>query len=446
MVKLFQSFDDAFTGVWAKAHGNLSSQHVRNLQKQLNDMLPNYLCQDGQLSDLNVNQQWLKSTHWQLTNGRTNSQSGDGIDWQVPQDLSRELLMKMASQFPGQGMEVFGSGLIPKLFDIATTMAEFLASQPASRDPFTAGPREYLNQLLNVVGVLRHGNHHLLPLLFSKINDVLPRLTNPMLQNAPENCSLGNVDIFDGFGNAGMAQPPSSMHMQMDAEYDRKFSVAEYEDYSDMNGMGSGSDSATGSTGPSMPAATSSDMNSPFAVSSPSVMSPGMEFSRQELNNFCNPMQEMVNPMSSNMNGMNSQQGQHQQHQRSHHMLQSQYMSQQATQPTLRQHHDHNGLPQSQSMGNFNSPATPTPPGMNTATMPSAHTIGQGLSSNSNGMTNQMPRQQPPNRANSFAMPQGGQIPRTVGDFHALQRSNTGDLNTLGGMGGTTEIDFSGMR
>lgn len=51
-----------------------------------------------------------------------------------------------------------------------------------------------------------------------------------MLQNAPENSNLANIDIFDGFGNAGMAQPPSQMHMSMGgADFDRKFSVEEYE-------------------------------------------------------------------------------------------------------------------------------------------------------------------------------------------------------------------------
>ncbi|EEY23292.1 C6 zinc finger protein [Verticillium alfalfae VaMs.102] len=372
LVKLFHSFDDAFTSSWNKTRSNLPHQHIATLQKQLADMLPTYLCQDDNLSNLHTNQQWLKSTHWQLSNGSMSSHNADGIDWQVPRDLSRDLLMKMASQFPGQGMELLGSGLIEKVFEIGSNMMDFLVTQPASRDPFSLGPREQLNQILNIVGVMRNGNNHVLPLLFTKINDVLPRLTNLMLQNAPENCALANIDIFDG----------------------------------------------------------------------PTVMSPGMEFPRQHQNDFCAPIPEQVmSPVGQSMSGSSSmnfqsmqqhqqqqqQQQSHQQHQHHNHMLQSQYMSQHATQ---------HSLPQSQSMNGFNSPSTPSPPGMNTASMPTAHSMSQGL-------MNQMPRQ-PPQRTNSFAMPQQGQV-RTVGDFHALQRSNTGDLTTMAGMGGG-DMDYGGMR
>lgn len=112
LVSLFHSFDDAFTGVWNKTRSNLSNQHASSLQKQLNEVLPTFHCQDGQLADLQTNQQWLKTTHWQLTNGAISSHNDDGINWQCPRDLSRELLMKFASQFPGQGMELLGSGLV----------------------------------------------------------------------------------------------------------------------------------------------------------------------------------------------------------------------------------------------------------------------------------------------------------------------------------------------
>ncbi|RBQ82984.1 hypothetical protein VDGD_04640 [Verticillium dahliae] len=438
LVKLFHSFDDAFTSSWNKTRSNLPHQHIATLQKQLADMLPTYLCQDDNLSNLHTNQQWLKSTHWQLSNGSMSSHNADGIDWQVPRDLSRDLLMKMASQFPGQGMELLGSGLIEKVFEIGSNMMDFLVTQPASRDPFSLGPREQLNQILNIVGVMRNGNNHVLPLLFTKINDVLPRLTNLMLQNAPENCALANIDIFDGFGNAGMAQPPPQMQMQMDNDYDRKFSVAEYEKNFEMNGVSNESHGVpTSSSTSSIPAATSAELASPYA-SSPSVMSPGMEFPRQHLNDFCAPIPEQVmSPVGQSMSGSSSmsfqsmqqhqQQQSHQQHQHHNHMLQSQYMSQHATQ---------HALPQSQSMNGFNSPSTPSPPGMNTASMPTSHSMSQGL-------MNQMPRQ-PPQRTNSFAMPQQGQV-RTVGDFHALQRSNTGDLTTMAGMGGG-EMDYGGMR
>lgn len=423
LVKLFHSFDDPLTASWTKTRGSLPTQHSNGLQKQLNEMLPNYLCQDGQLAELHINQQWLKTTHWQLTNSRIASHSGDGIDWQMPQDLSRELRNKLTAHFPGQGIE---HGLIEKLMDIACNMTDFLSTQPASRDPFSVGPRENLAQVLNVIGALRHGTNQFMPLLFSKITDILPRLTNPMLQDAPENCAMANIDIFDGFGNAGMAQP-AQMHMQMDTDYDRKFSVAEYEKYNDMGGSGSDSGSANAASVAPMGNSSAAEMNSPFG-SSPSVMSPSMEFPRHDMNSFCNPMQEMVmSPLGPGAQ-MNSQQ---------HHLLQNQYMSQQQIQQGLQQHHG--SISQSQSMNSFASPPTPNQQGMNTASMPS-HPMAQGMQ-HSAAMMNQM--RQAPQRANSFATQPGGQIPRTVGDFHALQRSTTGELG-MAAMG-TADMDF-GMR
>lgn len=435
LVKLFHTFDDPLTTSWTKTRASISPQHSNGLQKQLNELLPNYLCQDGQLAELHINQQWLKTTHWQLTNSRIASHGGDGIDWQMPQDLSRELRNKLAAHFTGQGVD---AGLIEKLLDIACSMTDYLATQPASRDPFSVGPREQLSQVLNILGALRHGTYQFMPLLFAKVSEILPRLTNPMLQCAPENCNMANIDIFDGFGSAGMAQPPQ-MQMQMDADFDRKFSVAEYEKYSEMNGNTSDSGSANAQNG-QISNNSGSDMNSPFG-SSPSVMSPGIEFPRHDMNSFCTPIQEMVmSPLGAGPNAsMNGQQQhpqhpQHQQHQQ-HHLLQNQYMNQQQMQQGMAQHH--NGMQQNQNMNGFASPSTPNQPAMNTASMPSSHPMGQNM--HGNGMMSQMGRQAP-QRTNSFAVQQqGGQVPRTVGDFHALQRSNTGDLSTMAGMDG---MDF----
>ena len=56
---------------------------------------------------------------------------------------------------------------------------------------------------MTLLSVLRNGGHHFLPLLLSKVHDVLPRLVNPMLQTVPDT-PCAEVNTFDGFGNAGM--------------------------------------------------------------------------------------------------------------------------------------------------------------------------------------------------------------------------------------------------
>ncbi|KAK7219297.1 hypothetical protein V2G26_007300 [Clonostachys chloroleuca] len=121
--------------------------------------------------------------------------------------MSRDLLMSMAAQFPNQGIELLNSGLIEKLLEVTHSTVKFLLLQPASRDPFAISPHKYINQLLSVIAISRNSDHRFLPVLLNKAREILPRLVSPMLQNPPENPNIANVDIFDGFGNTGIAQP-----------------------------------------------------------------------------------------------------------------------------------------------------------------------------------------------------------------------------------------------
>ncbi|KAM5356610.1 hypothetical protein ACJ41O_003256 [Fusarium nematophilum] len=293
LVNLYRPIDDDFVATWNKARRHLSAQHITSLHKQIQDMVQQYLCQDPNLTDPRTNQQWLKNTLWQLSNG-SGGNGEDSMSFQYSMDMSQKLLMSMASQFPNQGMELLGSGLIEKLIETCSALTDVLASLPPSRDPFAVGPREYLNQLLSIIAVLRNGDYRFLPALFSKVTEVLPRVANPMLQNAPENTNMANIDIFDGFGNAGMAQPP--MQMPMEADYSQKFSVDDYEKKYQVDMNGSSPDSlpnsnASNGTPPGPQAAN--DINTSF-VSSPSVMSPGMEYPHN-MNGFtCTPISEMV--------------------------------------------------------------------------------------------------------------------------------------------------------
>ncbi|KHN97278.1 C6 zinc finger domain containing protein [Metarhizium album ARSEF 1941] len=295
LVNMFRTFDDAFLAIWNKTRTQLTSQYIHGLQKQLNEAAQSYACRDSNFHDLHTNQQWLKSTVWQLDSGVANGNSDDSMSFQYPVSMSRELLANMTSQFPVQAVDLLGNRLIEKLLEMSSAMTEYLAMQPASKDPFAIGPREHLSRILSMVAAARNGDYRFLPLLLNKLGDVLPRITDPMLQNAPENSNFANIDIFDGFGTAGMAQPPSQMHMTIDNDYDRKFSVEEYDKKYAMEMNGSTPESATHSnhtsSSPSI-AHQESDMSGSF--SSPSILSSGMEYSHN-MNGFpCNPMNEMV--------------------------------------------------------------------------------------------------------------------------------------------------------
>ncbi|KAM0479576.1 hypothetical protein ACHAPX_004793 [Trichoderma viride] len=297
LINLYRPFDDAFTNTWNKTRSVLSQQYINGLQKQLNDAVQSAF-HDPSWNDLGTNQQWLKNTVWQLSNGGAVATEGS-MSFQVPVNVSREMLMNMASQFPGQGMELLNSGLLEKLVEGTYSMTEYLSMQPASRDPFAIGPQEHLNQIIHIVAASRNGDYRFLPLLMSKVSEVLPRLANPMLQNAPETAPMANVDIFDGFGNAGMAQPP---HMQMPAldEYERKFSVEEYEKKYALDMTGNTPDShATSNPGNTPPVARQPSEIANSFVGSPPMMSPGLEFTPHGVYAAPTPMSEMVmSPMT----------------------------------------------------------------------------------------------------------------------------------------------------
>lgn len=75
-------------------------------------MAQSYLCQDSSFNDLHTNQQWLKNTVWQLNNGVVSGNNDDSMSFQYPMSMSRDLLLSMASQFPGQGMDMLHTGVV----------------------------------------------------------------------------------------------------------------------------------------------------------------------------------------------------------------------------------------------------------------------------------------------------------------------------------------------
>lgn len=206
--KLFQPFDNGCLATWKKVQNQFSAAQITGLQKQLQEAAIAFSCQDTSLADMGTNQQWLQNLIWQLT---PNNGPDGNEEYMAPS--RRDLLMTIASGLPSiKGMDVVGSGCIESLLQACHLLNDVLYRQPHIRHPYSVGPHDHLQQLLQILGMLRHSHWHYLPLLLTKVVEVLPRLTNPILPNAPENCQMANIDIFDGFGNAGMAQPPMAMY------------------------------------------------------------------------------------------------------------------------------------------------------------------------------------------------------------------------------------------
>ncbi len=210
LVNVFRPFDDVFVALWNKTRTDCSPSYLSTLQNQLTESLPAFLqSTESQVAELRVSQQWLRTMVWQLSiqNGCLSSSHDDpSMTFSYPVEISRDLIT-MTSGFSKQSMEVHGIGLVEKLFDVACSLTDVLSLLPTPSDPFVVGPRDYLNQFLSLLSSLRNGDNMFLPLLLQKVHEVLPRLVSPMLQTVPESAAsqmVANVDIFDGFGNAGM--------------------------------------------------------------------------------------------------------------------------------------------------------------------------------------------------------------------------------------------------
>ncbi|EEU42127.1 uncharacterized protein NECHADRAFT_22260, partial [Fusarium vanettenii 77-13-4] len=276
--KLFQPFDNACLGTWKKVQSQFSAAQITGLQKQLQEAALAFSCQDTSLADMGTNQQWLQNLIWQLT---PNNGPDGNEEYMAP---SPWLTNKQ----------------IESLLQACHLLNDVLYRQPNIRHPYTVSPHDHLQQLLQVLGMLRHSHWHYLPLLLTKVVEVLPRLTNPILPNAPENCQMANIDIFDGFGNAGMAQPQMAMYQASMAIYQNQITTPD--SLANSNG---GNGTPPGSQ-------QDNNMSSSF-VTPPSVVSPGMEYPHN-LTNF-NVSDMVMSPMGdgtppNSMNYMPNQQQQ----------------------------------------------------------------------------------------------------------------------------------------
>ena len=388
-----------------KTRTESADSYLSALEKELRNVLPPYLNDtQAQLSEMQINQQWLKHKAWELSmaNGTGTNDTG------LPYISNIHELLPMVSYFPGN-LGLHGLGLFEHLLNVTCALTDILAMLPAPRTSFTLGPQDQLRNILNIVTVIRNGEHRFLPLLLSKVHAALPGLASPMLKNAPVTESVPcGIDLFDGFGSSGMSQPP----VYQTAEFDNKFAVPRLDELS------------SDSNSPNGP----HDMNSPFA-SSPAIMSPGIEIPQGLSTDFTSMPEMVMSPIShapptslGTPGGMNSQQSQHSQR------------SPMSPFPTSNPH-----------IQGLNSTNINPPPNIN---LGSQMHLNQGLGGGI-GTTNlaqavnnsNLLGRVPPQRSNSFAM--GLPQIRTVGDFQALQRSNTDTMGSLGMNSIPQELDFN---
>ncbi|KAF2003822.1 hypothetical protein P154DRAFT_427947 [Amniculicola lignicola CBS 123094] len=207
---LYKPFDDKFIAVWNKVRADANPAWMAQLQSQLSEALPAYLeCTEIQAVDLRVTQQWLRTMVWQLcvSQSLVSSVAADSaMTFKYPIEISRDLL-SLIHQFSQQAMELHGMGLIEKLFDIACCLTDVVACIPFSPDAFALGPRDYVSRFLTLFSTLRGGQTRYLPLLLSKVSDVLPNLPLPRSINVSPNLPPTAMGLSTG----GLGSVPSNV-------------------------------------------------------------------------------------------------------------------------------------------------------------------------------------------------------------------------------------------
>jgi hypothetical protein len=164
---------------------------------------------------------------------------------------------------------------IEKLLETTCALSSLLTLLPPTSDPFSMSPRDHLPQLLILLSHLRSGDSRFLPLLLSKVSDILPQLASPMLKTIPEPAPAkmepmstnGELDMFNCFdhGANNMSKGP----LQVVSPFDHNMGVNETLPYGvtkRVEELGSGGSSS----------GESPIEHSPFT--SPPVMTSSMDF------------------------------------------------------------------------------------------------------------------------------------------------------------------------
>lgn len=99
---------------------------------------------------------------------------------------------------------------IEKLFDVACTLTDVMSCVPFPQHTFEYGPRDYLNQLMNLISTLRGGQQRYLPLLLSKVQDAVPSMNpSPTFPLIPTNPSRFE-ELYDGTNSQSHSSNPNS--------------------------------------------------------------------------------------------------------------------------------------------------------------------------------------------------------------------------------------------
>jgi hypothetical protein len=201
---LFQNFDDTFLSLWnlSSANSMTSAQSLIQLQDTLQFALPDVSDRtEIQQADLLVSRQWLKTMVWQLcvTKGLLSSfTANESMSFQYPVTIARDVVL-VSRLLPAKAFEAHGVGILEKVFDIACSLADVLQLYPSSMQVagLLVGPRDYLMELMMILGTVLGGSSRYARLLAAKVDECLQVRIRGSLSESQSSNDMNVVDDID---------------------------------------------------------------------------------------------------------------------------------------------------------------------------------------------------------------------------------------------------------
>jgi hypothetical protein len=147
IIKLFRLLDTEFLHNWLGSHetSTVTPAWIENKHQELDNQDESDLHQLAALSsmqraDLVITRQWLRTLVWRMAMSKTllSSKSSKGcLSLLFPVRLSQQLRQQVTSM-SREAIEIHGSGIVQKLFEITDTIADVLINIPAGNLEETA--------------------------------------------------------------------------------------------------------------------------------------------------------------------------------------------------------------------------------------------------------------------------------------------------------------------
>jgi hypothetical protein len=177
LVGLFRNFGEPFMSLWNLSGNSIALSHpLAGLQEFLNCAIPNVSERtEIQQADLLVSRQWLKIIVWQLClrKGLLSSRSNtEGMSFHYPVTIARDVIL-VSRLLPLEAFQANGVGILEKIFDIGSSLADVLLVHQIQTSALEIGPRDYLMELVRILATDMEGSSKYLKLLATRADECL---------------------------------------------------------------------------------------------------------------------------------------------------------------------------------------------------------------------------------------------------------------------------------